>query len=500
MKKKLFLFALLITIFVSCKNKDEKKQNEHTEEAKIQLTGYSEDFELFAEADPFVAGKPSGILSHFSHLPSFKALETGSVTIHLIIGDKDVFQKLEKPTRKGIYKFELKPETAGSGKIVYDININNKEYKLEIPNVTVYSNKETADDSAKSIVVSKTNTTVFTKEQSWKIEFATAYPDVESFGQVIKTTAQVQSTIGDEQIVISKASGIVLYSGPNILEGQNVTKGQKLFSISSSGIAENNLSVRFSEASNNYTKAKADYDRVKELVKDKIVSDKELLIAKNQYENTKAIYDNLSNNFNINGQNIVSPINGFVKQIHVKNGQYVEIGQPIATISQNKTLMLRAEVQQKYAPILGTINSATIRNLQDNQAYSLEQLNGKVLSFGQSSNNDNYLIPLNIQIDNKGSFIPGSFIELYLKTITNTQALTVPNFALIEEQGIYFVFVQINPELFEKKEVKIGATDGLKTEIINGISKTDRIVSKGAILIKLAQATGTLDAHSGHNH
>jgi hypothetical protein len=127
-------------------------------------------------------------------------------------------------------------------------------------------------------------------------------------------------------------------------------------------------------------------------------------------------------------------------------------------------------------------------------------LNGKILSYGRSTSADNYLIPLNIQIDNKGSFTPGGFVDLYLKTMTNSKALVIPNEAILEEQGNFFAYVQVNPELFEKREIKPGATDGISTEIIQGISPDERVVTTGAILIKLAQATGTLDAHSGHNH
>ena len=216
--------------------------------------------------------------------------------------------------------------------------------------------------------------------------------------------------------------------------------------------------------------------------------------------NAKVVFDNLNKNLDSSGQSVTTPINGFVKQLFVQNGQYVEAGQPIITISQNETLLLRAEVRQKYASILGAVNSANIRTLYNNQTYSLEQLSGKILSFGKSTNNDNYLVPVSLQIENNGDFVSGSFVELFLKTLTNTQALTIPNSALLEEQGIFFVFVQITPELFEKREVKTGATDGLKTEIIKGLIHHERVVSKGAILIKLAQVTGTLDAHSGHVH
>ncbi|MDO8734347.1 MAG: efflux RND transporter periplasmic adaptor subunit, partial [Elusimicrobiota bacterium] len=361
-------------------------------------------------------------------------------------------------------------------------------------------NDEEAHQAYEKVIVSKTNTIVFTKEQTWKIDFATELPMIESFGQVIKTSAQVQSAQGDEVIVSAKSNGLIIFTSDNILEGKNINSGQILFTISGNEMADNNSAVRYSEAQNNYERTKADYERQMGLAKDKIVSEKDLQKAKNDFENAKAVYDNLSKNFSTTGQSVSSPMNGFVKQLFVKNGQYIEAGQPIVSISQNQTLLLKADVQQKYAPILGSIYSANIKTIQDSKTYSFEQLNGKILSYGRNANSDNYLIPVSLQIDNKGSFIPGGYVELYLKTITNTNALTVPNASLIEDQGNIFVFVQINPELFEKREIKIGSSDGLKTEIISGISKNERVVTRGAILIKLAQATGTLDAHSGHNH
>ncbi|QGY45794.1 efflux RND transporter periplasmic adaptor subunit [Maribellus comscasis] len=497
----IFLFAALAIFLAGCNtNPNHETEESHHDEVKIQLTAYSNEFELFSEADPFVVGQSSEILSHFSHLPSFKALESGSMTIRLFVNGKETSQTLEKPTRKGIYKFVLKPETAGKGQLVFDIEAEKGNFQLTVPEVEVFADDHDAIHAADDIVVSETNATVFTKEQSWKIDFATAQPKTEPFGQVIRTTARVESALGDEALISAKTNGVVKLSANNILEGKPVSNGQVLFSILGSGLATNNSATRFSEAQNNYEKARADYERLAELAKDKIVSEKELLNAKNQYENAKVIYDNLKQNFNPTGQNVASTMNGYVKQIFVQNGQYVEAGQPIVLISQNKSLLLRTEVQRKFAPIIGSVNSANIHTLHDNQTYTLEELNGKIVSVGRNTNSDNYLIPMSLQIDNKGTFVPGGFVELFLKTLTNAQALTIPNSALLEEQGNYFVFVQITPELFEKREVKTGPTDGLKTEILQGLSKDERIVTTGAVLVKLAQATGTLDAESGHNH
>jgi len=500
MKYKIFLIAILAFLFASCNsNHDIEKHDEH-EETKIQFTAYSNEFELFAEADPFVTGRSSNVLSHFSHLPDFKAVESGSIIIRLIVGNKETTQLLEKPTRKGIYSFDIKPETTGNGQIVFDIKTDVGIFQLIVPQITVYSNEEEAHEADEALIISKTNTTVFTKEQSWKIDFATELPKTEPFGQVIKTTAQIQSSQGEEIIVSAKTSGIVILNDNGLLEGKSVSKGQTLFLISGNAMADNNSAVRFAEAKNNYETTKAGYERQNELAKDKIISQKDLLKAKNDFDNAKAIYDNLNENFSANGQAVSSSISGYVKQIFVANGQYVVAGHPIITISQNRTLMLHADVQQKYASLLGSIVSANIRSLHDNHTYTLEQLNGKVLSFGKSANNDNYLIPVNLQIDNKVNFVSGGFVELYLKTLTSSNALTVPNSALLEEQGNFFVFIQITPELFEKREVKIASTDGVKTEIVKGINQNERVVTKGAILVKLAQSTGALDPHSGHAH
>ena len=374
MKKTWYLILLVFIITASCGKKQSGKPNDHKEEVKIQLTAYSTEFELFAEADPFVTGKTSGVLSHFSHLPGFKALEKGSVTIRLVVDGKEVSQTLDKPTRKGIYKFEIKPETKGVGKLIYDFNIDNNQYQLEVPNIRVYGDEKEAVDAATKAVVSRTNTVSFTKEQSWKIEFASGLPLVEPFGQVIKTSAQVVSAPDDEMVISAKAGGIVVFTGNSMIDGKNIAAGQTLFTISGGNMADNNLSVRFQEAQNNYERVQKDYERKKDLAKDKIVSDKDLQLAKNDFDNAKALYDMLAKNFSAGGQSVSSPIGGYIKHLYVTNGQYVEAGQAVISVTKNKTLMLKADVQQKYASILGSVVSANIRTYRTTTPIHLRNL------------------------------------------------------------------------------------------------------------------------------
>lgn len=339
---------------------------------------------------------------------------------------------------------------------------------------------------------------IFTPEQAAKIEFEVSAPAMEPFGQVIKTTAQVQSSQTDETIIAAKAPGVILFSGKNITEGQAVSSGQTLFSVSGVGL-DSNSAVRFAEAKSNYERAADAYTRAEELVKETIISEREFLERKSEYEVAKAVYDNLVKNFTGSGQRIASTKAGYIKQLLVSNGQYVEEGQALVRISSDKSLMLKADVSPKYASQLPNIADATIIG-SNKQIYTLKELNGKVLSYGRSLNDGNYLLPVSFQIDNKAAFLPGGFVEMYIRIQSSEPVMSLPNTALTEEQGLFFVYVQLCGESYEKRLVTTGATDGLRTQILSGLNKDERVVTKGAMSVKLAQASGALDPHAGHVH
>ena len=276
--------------------------------------------------------------------------------------------------------------------------------------------------------------------------------------------------------------------------------GKALFAISGRGLANNNTEVRFLEAKNNYEAAKADYERKLALSQKQIVSEKELEASNANFENAKAIFDNLKNNFNVNGQVVITPHNGVVKNVFVKNGEYVEAGDRLFSLTHENKKIIKAEVQQKNYSLLSSNSSFNIKSA-NGKLYTQKDLNGMLLSFGKSIDEDQgYLIPVNFQIDGKKELLNGSFVDIYIKTQSNTDAVIVPNSSLVEEYGNYFVLVQLTPELFEKREVKVGLSDGMNSEIISGLNEEERIVSKGAIIVKLAAVSNSLDPHAGHVH
>lgn len=501
--KHIILYVLVFAITtMSCKTKvSDNLDDEHDHsEVKINLTEYSDQFELFAEADPFIIGETTKILAHFTNLLDFKPLTEGSVTVSLIVGTSGIKQTVESPVRKGIYQFALQPKVKGKGKLIFEIKSAKGDHQIVINNFVVYDDEHDAIHTAEEQVVDEINAISFTKEQSWKIDFETVSVTTDYFGKLIKSSAKILPDQNSELIVTAKTNGVVKFFN-NILEGQSVKSGETLMSVSGKGLASDNIEVRYSEAKNNYELAKTNYDRKLALSQNKIVSEKEVESAKADYENAKAIYNNLKANFSGTGQNVISPQDGVIKHVYVKNGQYLEAGEALYSVVNNNKLIVKAEVQQKYYPYLSLISSFNIKSSSDNKIYTQNELNGKLLSYGKVIDEDEgYLIPVNFHIDNKKDFLLGSFVEIYIKTKSDKKALLVPNSALLEEQGNFYVFVQKTPELFEKREVKPGISDGINSEIISGLIDDERIVSKGAVIVKLAAVSNSLDPHAGHVH
>lgn len=340
----------------------------------------------------------------------------------------------------------------------------------------------------------------FTNAQGLKVGFALEKVQYRDFGQVIRTTAQVLGSQGDEREATAPAAGVVLFANPNLVEGAAVQAGQKLFEIQSSGMADNNMSVRLQEASANYNAAKAEYERKQALVADRIVSQSDLERARATYESAKATYDNLRSNFSSTGSVVRAPISGYVKSLNVRNGGFAETGRSVVTVAQNRDLQLRAEVAPRYYASLKNITGVNIRIPGSDSVYSLADLHGSLVSYGKATDPASPLIPVTFRVRNTGNLLSGSFVNMYITTAADRQVLTVPTTGIVEEMGNYFVFVKVCQEEYEKRPVTLGATDGRRTEVTAGLKEGEWVVARGAFMVKLAQGSGALDPHAGHVH
>lgn len=318
-----------------------------------------------------------------------------------------------------------------------------------------------------------------------------------TFHGVIHTSGKVLSASCDETTVVATISGRVSYKN-HVSEGLKVAGGMPLFSITSAGmqVADGDPVQR---ARIDYERAERDYTRARLLIKDKIISEKDLAVAKAEYEAARLTYTSVQKTRSAGGVVVTAPRGGYVKQCLVAGGDYVEAGQPLAVITQNKHLYLRAEIPEREFKELNKIRCAKFRTSYSDRLYDITDMGGHIQSYGRSAEVNNSYIPVVFEFNNTGDVVQGSYAEIYLITQERENVLTLPLTALTEEQGVHYIYIQVDKEGYRKQEVTLGESDGERVEILSGLKKGDKVVTKGAIQVKLASAANAIPAHT-HNH
>lgn len=316
------------------------------------------------------------------------------------------------------------------------------------------------------------------------------------FRQVIPVSGELVSAQGEESVVVANVAGTVHFSKP-LTNGLHVGKGTPLLTVSSGNMADGNPVERARIA---YEAARREYERAVRLVEEKIVSEKEFVRIREAYENARLTYEALSaDRSGKQGSVVKATIDGYVKSCLVSEGDYVSVGQPLAVIACTCRLYLRADVPEKYYGVLSRIRSANFRTAYHEEVYTLDELNGRMLSYGHTAGGDSYYLPVTFELDNREGLVSGSFAEVWLLADEKPQALVLPLTALTEEQGIHYAYVQLDEECYERREVSIGAANGCEVEILSGLKAGERVVTEGACQVRLASVSKAIPGHS-HEH
>lgn len=335
----------------------------------------------------------------------------------------------------------------------------------------------------------------FTQEQADAANMKVEILSPDTFRQVIKTSGIVMASQGDEYTISSTANGIVSFYKSSIVPGTVVKAGEPIVTVSSNALPEGD---RIAKTKLAYETALKEFERASSLVKDQIISVKEYEQIRLAYETAKMEYEAQASNYSKNGVRVTSSINGFVKNLYVSQGDFVSVGQPIATISQNKKLQLRAEVSETYFGSISSISGANFKLAYDNKLYKLSELNGRLISHGKASDEESFFIPITFEFDNIGNIIPGSFAEIFLLSTAQLNKISVPVSAITEEQGLYFVYTKMDDEHYSKQEVTLGESNGERVAVISGLSDGDKIVTNGVYQVKLVATPSVMP--EGHTH
>ena len=310
------------------------------------------------------------------------------------------------------------------------------------------------------------------------------------FHHVIKVGGKLEPSASDIHTVTAKKSGIVTLSS-DIIVGADVTSGQRIGGISAEGVQGGDVGR---VAVSNLETARAEYERLKPLYAEGLVTASVFREAERAYKEAEAIVGKSSGGMTA----LTAPSSGTIRDLYVTSGEYVEVGSPIAVISKNTNLTLRADLPAREASHIGELESANFIPEGSEKVVKLSDLNGKRLTSNAGVSNG--YIPVWFSFSGDPLSYPGGYAEIYLLCGDRSGVITVPRDALVEIQGNKYVYVSAHGHAFEKRLVKIGSGDGERVEILSGLEQGESIVSKGASVVRMAEISAIAPPSHTHNH
>lgn len=211
-------------------------------------------------------------------------------------------------------------------------------------------------------------------------------------------------------------------------------------------------------------------------------------------EAARAGYSALAGSGSASGGSVVvkAPISGVVVDLEATMGQAVERSTELGEIENLATVWVVAQVSDKQ---IGAARAGTVAQVSVS-AYPGRIFSGVVQSVGSRLDPKTRSMPVQILVDNSGSQLrSGMSATVRLGVGASTQAVVVPRSAIIEDGDKRKLYIAEDGGKFEERTVTLGRVQGEFVEVLEGVAIGDRVVSKGAFVLKSEKVKGELKGH-----
>lgn len=332
---------------------------------------------------------------------------------------------------------------------------------------------------------------LFQKSQKEPIVYQTAKA---GYTTIVNKSVATGSIIPREEVEIKpQVSGIVqeifVEAGDEVNEGDLIAKIKVIPDMLSLNSAENRLKM----ADLSLTNAKLDYDRNKKLYEDKVIAYSEYQGFELAYKNAQQEKDNAEDNLQIVREGaskkagktsltmVRATVAGMVLDVPVKVGNQViesnnfNDGTTIASIADMSDLIFEGQIDESEVGkiregmdivlTIGAINNQRFgANLEYIAPKGVEE-NGAI----------QFLIRAKVERDTSSFIRAGYSANADIVLDKRDSVLSIKE-SLVQYEGRNpFIEVQVGDQLFEKKDVKLGLSDGINAEVLEGVTEQDDI-------------------------
>jgi multidrug efflux pump subunit AcrA (membrane-fusion protein) len=180
---------------------------------------------------------------------------------------------------------------------------------------------------------------------------------------------------------------------------------------------------------------------------------------------------------------------GVVLSRSVTVGQVVSTGEEAFVTSSLASVWVNASVNEKDVPLLRRGAAAVIEI-----AGQPEGVRGTVALLGDMLDPQTRTLPVRIVVLNRGLRLrPGMFVQASIAAPSSRSAVFIPASALQAVNGLRVVFVPAEQTAFSARTVETGAENDGLVEVTKGLAPSDRVVVKGAFMVKSQMLKGAVD-------
>jgi len=476
------------------------------ERERMKRTVWTRNLELFLEYGEPEVGKKALFLFHFTILDSFKPLTEGALTLRVAAASgRSLTLKVDAPEKPGIFRTELTfPE---KGRYTLKAAVSGKTLRDEVVVEGIEVTGEREKLERKHRGGKEGHPIAFSKEQQWSVDFRVEPPSRRSISSSFVSPGELIPISDREVTVPAPLTGLLSVSKRLPHLGQQVARDEVIAQIEPAvsqqgGIRQ--LSAAYAEAKNRAVLAEKEYGRAKRLYEAKAVPKRRVDEAEIALDTAKAALDPLEKAIQSlkeeraeNRIMVRSPLGGTVVELFVSNGKAVEAGQALMRIIDSSMLWLRADIPATEFGRLTHLDRAT---------FSIPGFEGefrpiRLVTVSNVVDEKSRTVPVIFEVSNPKLLLKaGMFANVAIRTDLVERGLSLPEEALFEDEGRFFVFVQTEGESFERREVKTGIRGAGRVQIREGIREDERVVARGGYYVKLASLSARMPQGHGHEH
>jgi cobalt-zinc-cadmium efflux system membrane fusion protein len=499
----------LCMALVSCGSAPPPVPEEEEETPATAVTLWSERTELFMEYPPLVAGERVRFAIHLTNLNTFDPIREGRVVVRFEGERIDRFE-VDAPTTPGIFGVDVVVPAARRYQVAVELHGPIAD-EHQAGAVTVHPDRETAlaampeDDGE--------GATSFLKEQQWTLDFATARVNRRPLRAGLLVPAQVAPRPGGMVEVRANLAGRVV-SGAGRAIGSGVRAGEPLLELVTRNTRAGErpvIALDLTQAETMLQLARSERARVDRLASAGAVPARRIAeaeaaeaIARARVESLNEELRHLDLTRTGEGEGtadervtVRAPMSGTVVESLVTPGATVEEGQLLFRIVALDRLHVVGQVPEQYAPRLNTFRAAEV----DIPGADEPLAGATFVSLGRAVDPVTRAVPVTFEVARPpAAMVVGQSVTLRLLSADTTPRIVVPADAVVDDAGQTIVFVQAGGESFERRPVRLGpARESGLVEIAEGLDEGERVVSRGAHLVRLAALSPQTPGH-GHVH